>query len=244
MVSESKLSKFGESLRTARIRNGLGLKEISKTTKISLAILEDLENGNESGLPGGVFARSFVRAYAREVGLDPESTVTAFLKVCRAARKSDPVGGGEEAARSAARNELVTAAIPLALMSIPVVAVLIFFGMRAGPENESAGGGQVASEDVSAVSQDPAAGVLIIEVYPSGPCWVSLVADGQQVLAGVVTSNQRLLYEAREGFVLSVGNAGLFNFSINQQLGRRLGVDGETVTFEINRENYRELVAR
>jgi cytoskeletal protein RodZ len=57
-----------------------GSREGSRcTTKISIVALEALERGDLSRLPGGIFSRAFVRAYALEVGLDPEATVTEFL---------------------------------------------------------------------------------------------------------------------------------------------------------------------
>ena len=98
-------------------------------------------------------------------------------------------------------------------------------------------------DGVAAVTQDgPEGSLLTIDVHPSGPCWVSLVADGQEVFAGVVSGSQRRVYEAREGFVISVGDAGLFDFSINQEPGRPLGSSGETVTVEITQENYLDFV--
>src|SRR4029079_4411552 len=38
-----------------------------------------LERGDYARLPGGIFSRAFVRAYALQVGLDPEQTVNDFL---------------------------------------------------------------------------------------------------------------------------------------------------------------------
>ena len=62
--------------RTAR---GVSLHDIAGATKISIGALESLERGDLTRLPGGIFSRAFVRAYALEVGLDPETTVTEFL---------------------------------------------------------------------------------------------------------------------------------------------------------------------
>lgn len=41
--------------------------------------LEALERNDISRLPGGIFSRAFVRAYATEIGLDPEQTVAEFM---------------------------------------------------------------------------------------------------------------------------------------------------------------------
>src|SRR3989442_7217811 len=71
---------FGKKLREARERRGITLREIADTTKISVSALEALERNDFSRLPGGIFSRAFVRAYALEVGLDPEQTVETFLQ--------------------------------------------------------------------------------------------------------------------------------------------------------------------
>ncbi len=64
--------EFGARLRRAREARGLSVKEIATATKISVLVLEALERSDVSRLPGGLFSRAFVRAYAREVGLYPE----------------------------------------------------------------------------------------------------------------------------------------------------------------------------
>jgi cytoskeletal protein RodZ len=73
------MSDFSDRLKQARIARGLSLHDVAGTTKISIVALEALERGDLSRLPGGIFSRAFVRAYAAEVGLDPEEAVTEFL---------------------------------------------------------------------------------------------------------------------------------------------------------------------
>ena len=70
---------FGGKLRQAREGRGLSLRQIAVTTKISVSALEALERNDVSKLPGGIFSRSFVRSYATEIGLDPDTTVQEFL---------------------------------------------------------------------------------------------------------------------------------------------------------------------
>jgi cytoskeleton protein RodZ len=69
---------FGAALRQAREARGITLRQIAATTKISVHALEAIERNDVSKLPGGIFTRAFVRAYAREVGLDPDKTLRAF----------------------------------------------------------------------------------------------------------------------------------------------------------------------
>ena len=79
MASERHAGDFGARLREARERRGLTLRVMADTTKISVRALEALEKNDISRLPGGIFSRAFVRAYANEIGLDPEQTVAEFI---------------------------------------------------------------------------------------------------------------------------------------------------------------------
>jgi len=71
---------FGARLRDAREARGLSLRQIAAATKISVMALEALERNDRTRLPGGLFSRAFVRAYAGEVGLDPDQAVREFLE--------------------------------------------------------------------------------------------------------------------------------------------------------------------
>jgi cytoskeletal protein RodZ len=75
---------FGEKLRKQREQRGIELDAISNTTKISTRMLRALEDERFDQLPGGVFNKGFVRAYARQVGLDEEEAVADYLAALNA----------------------------------------------------------------------------------------------------------------------------------------------------------------
>lgn len=72
------MGSFGENLQREREMRGVTLQEISAATKISVRFLEALEKEQFGKLPGGIFNRSFVRAYAKYLGLDEEHVVAEF----------------------------------------------------------------------------------------------------------------------------------------------------------------------
>src|ERR1700685_1497391 len=80
---EPKVGVFGEKLRKQREQRGLELDAISNTTKISTRMLRALEDEHFDQLPGGVFNKGFVRAYARQVGLDEDEAVADYLAALR-----------------------------------------------------------------------------------------------------------------------------------------------------------------
>lgn len=66
------MTGFGEYLRREREMRGVSLEEISAATRINICFLQAIENEELSKLPGGIFTRSFVRTYARYLGLDED----------------------------------------------------------------------------------------------------------------------------------------------------------------------------
>jgi cytoskeleton protein RodZ len=66
------MNSIGETLRRERLRRNLDLDQISRELKISSRFLEAIEDERFDKLPAGVFARSFVRQYARLLELDEE----------------------------------------------------------------------------------------------------------------------------------------------------------------------------
>jgi cytoskeleton protein RodZ len=79
-LAERRTADFGSKLREARERKGVSLRDIANMTKISVRALEALERNDISHLPGGIFSRSFVRAYASAAGLNPDETVDDFVR--------------------------------------------------------------------------------------------------------------------------------------------------------------------
>src|SRR5688572_18447736 len=72
---------FGARLRQQRERQQIALASIADQTKISLSLLEGLERDNVSNWPAGIFRRSFIRAYAQMIRVEPDALVREFLEI-------------------------------------------------------------------------------------------------------------------------------------------------------------------
>ncbi len=70
---------FGDELRREREIRGISLREIAEATKVSRRFLEAIERDDHKHLPAPVFARGFVREYARYLGLDSEEMVNRYI---------------------------------------------------------------------------------------------------------------------------------------------------------------------
>ena len=67
-------------LREAREHKALTLDALASITKITPKYLRALEAGAIDQLPPTFFTRGFVKAYAKEVGLDPDQTAKRYLQ--------------------------------------------------------------------------------------------------------------------------------------------------------------------
>jgi cytoskeletal protein RodZ len=251
--------KFGARLRDARERSGLTLREISARTRISLAYLEALERGEISRLPGGIFARAFVRAYAEQVGLDPERAVEDFLETFSedglAAGRAHVAIEDNQAIESDRRA--AETVVKLLLVSVPLAIAVVYFS--AGAERQSSSPAPAVSEThqvasvapislpvepaVDSVAQPDAVDVhlqpLVVALRCTRDCWVSASSDGEPVLTRVVSSGEAPVLRAQEELLLTVGDAGAATLVINGELSGPLGRDAQVVTMRVTPDNYR-----
>jgi cytoskeleton protein RodZ len=76
----TKAGLFGERLRREREMRGVSLDDIAAATKIGTRLLRALEDEQFELLPGGIFNKGFVRAYAKYLGLNEDEAVADYLQ--------------------------------------------------------------------------------------------------------------------------------------------------------------------
>jgi cytoskeletal protein RodZ len=74
------MESVGEFFRQVRETKGLTVEEVASKTRIRSDFVKALEDGNFAKLPDQVFARGFVRSYARSLGLDEEDAISRFTE--------------------------------------------------------------------------------------------------------------------------------------------------------------------
>ena len=255
------MTDFGGRLREAREQRGISLRQIAANTKISVAALQALERNDVSKLPGGIFSRSFVRSYASEVGLDPDQTVTEFLERFQGEQAAAPAARVVTEAENFQFSERRAAG--MAVQAIVILAVLGgVFAMFAFRGKEQTPAGSIAADSSApraevATSPPPstaqaavpavddvlrATGPMKLELHPTGPCWVKVSADGQDLFAKLMQAGQRETFTVRKAAVLSIGDAGAFAFSVDGHPGRSLGTSGQVTTARITRDTLADFL--
>ena len=103
------MGDFGAKFRKARESKELSLDDISNVTKISARMLQAIEEEDFDQLPGGVFNKGFIRAYAKHLGLNSDDAVNEYLACLRQAQIDSHAGWD-----SGVRPDPRTAKVPLA----------------------------------------------------------------------------------------------------------------------------------
>jgi len=251
---------IGSRIRQARERRGLTLRDIARTTKISTAALNAIEHNEFARLPGGVFSRAYLRAFAIEVGLDADELTREYRS-----RFEIETPAGPLPPRKADWSDRIRALdrLPAVLVTVGILIGGLVILKRAqipheSPHEQSTLGAvrphrpediaptddPDATEEIAlenAAVNETGAPSLRLEIRLHGPCWVAVVADGERVVYRLMQPGDRALVEARRLITLRVGDAGAVAYSINGTPGRPLGKTGEVVTVGITNENLGSL---
>ena len=138
-------------MRLAREARGIALRDISEQTRISMRYLEAIESDDYRRLPGGIFNRSFIRAYAKFIGYDEDQAVDEYARTLR--ERGEPEGeSSTKPYKSMVYTEnnrspvmtLVLALVILTVLSLCVWAGLHFYQRRVAQKTRSGTGQRFA----------------------------------------------------------------------------------------------------
>jgi cytoskeletal protein RodZ len=247
--SEDAKESFGSWLRRQRELREITLREIADTSKISLRYLQALEEDRFDLLPAPVFAKGFLRQYARYVGIDPEETVNFFL-TARGQEEEEVTGVAQRPPQTVATWSYVVVAIVVVVVLMAVVWGLLWLNRQRSEEAEEAPAGTAAltaipssgippsgaataagGEAEEAAAPEPPvmepsvpapSAPLLVTLDFSGNCWVRAAVDGERQEDRVYTQGESLQLEAQEFVELELGNVREVNAEVN---GHRLPFD-------------------
>jgi len=253
---------LAEDLRTARQHGQLTLQQVADLTLVNVKFLEAIDRGDYSFLPQA-YVRAFLREYAQVVGIDPQEAMDRYERETAAAQEAPPAP--PEAARLASPPPqpqetapvptpggfsprpawLVTAAIALFTL------VVIILALQERPSDEAVQ--EIPFHDMVRQNEQRAAASmperpepLPEEILPADSLtllavtldsvWVQMVIDNQDPREYIFPPNRRATWKARMRFLVTVGNAGGIQFTLNQTSLGTLGVSGAVVrNVEFNR---------
>lgn len=268
MADRVEPSGVGARLKAAREARRVSLRQIANTTKIAVPAFEAIERNEVRKLPGGIFGRSFVRAYAREVGLDPDETARDFF--AQFPELAEPVDEPPEQTRDfgAIGVLLESGAVRAAAVALPLVALAVWlvFGRGAGSPRDAT---PLSAERIAAVSTEvpaptplrqvsdvvpaggalpagdletPLVGALTLHVTAHRECWVSITADGRERLSRLMGIGEQEAVRAASELRVKIGDASAVSLRLNGEPIRPLGRTGQVVTLRLDAANAAEWI--
>jgi cytoskeleton protein RodZ len=181
--------EIGNSLREARLRQGLDLAEIEQATKIRSRYLRALEEEQFELLPAQTYVKGFLKAYADQLGLDGDLYVEEFNS--RYATEEEPpqqVRGGGAGGSWAGPPRFLSSAVLIALTAIGLATVLVVVAWQVGATDEpdeipglppaaepsTKQATQTAQRQRSAKRASVARRIQLVAVAARGNCWLEI----------------------------------------------------------------------
>ncbi len=243
---------LGEKLRQAREGRGISISEVSEQTRISSQYLECIENDDYKPLPGGIFNKGFVKSYARFIGVDEQEAMSDYARLVASTAAADqeesnyrPEVLTDDQTSGSMVPTIIFAGIILALMTGGILFLVNYLQEQSGQtraDSKAANVNRQAEQPTPAASNlPPEGGPIRLEFKPLGEkISVKSTIDGKVVSEEILPDTVRT-YVANESLKLSYyrGFADRLQLTLNGKpiLGPRPPVRGNSIEFEINREN-------
>jgi cytoskeleton protein RodZ len=246
----------GSWLRSAREGKGCPLEQISRTTKINLLFLQALEEDRFEWLPGGMFPRAMVRAYARALGASEQEAASVYD-----AQFPPPPPAPPEPQRSS-RAPLLAIGVAAMLIAIAAAVSILYWKTGAtalATERVTAGESAVSvSASTPAVEPESEPEALTVEsdavvetpvleetsleglnlqIQVLEECWLTLEADGTVVDRRLLKKGDAFTYHADNNFEALVGNAAALKFVINGEVWGNLGGAAQLKKIRIDKDD-------
>lgn len=240
----------GEYLKREREIRGITLEDISRVTKINLRMLKALEEDDHTVLPAPAFVKGFIRAYCRFVGLDGDDVVLRYEQYLKA-REEEKV-----------KVEALEDTPPLSrFLYVMIISVFLVFILALGTYTIFKGiSSPVGDEGVVLVNSSESVTKPVLKGFNSGsdvpdrpltqkedeplhlditarePTWIQIAIDNGRPFEVILKEGERVTWEAKEGFSLSIGNAGGVEVIFNGRPLGRLGETGQVVRLNLPME--------
>ena len=158
----------GELLRRARERRGLTLPDIAHATKIPLRHLDALERDEFAALPGGLYRRAEVRAYADVVGLDRTVALARLHDTLDEIQPPPPASGQPaQPPSSLARLRARLSAMAGVAMMTGAIALAVWASRPATPELSAVQPANALPDAPDLPAVQPASALSIRAIEPS-----------------------------------------------------------------------------
>ena len=251
---------LGQQLRRAREARGVSLRDISEQTRITMRHLEAIESSDYKHLPGGIFNRSFIKAYAKLIDFPEQRALDLYAREARERGETEEVATSPrrshvytgDVSRSPTMTALLTA-IVLGLLVLIVYAGLHWYRRTGDDVNANAPAANApaaanAPPQSAAQTQQPAAdeaGFKIQLKAKDRGFWLLTRVDEAKDKGRILNLNKPEDFEPQDKLYLRMdkSSAGFLEVTVN---GRPVKTPsegaGNEIEWTITKDNYRQFL--
>jgi hypothetical protein len=238
--------EIGNSLREARLRQGLDFPEIEQRTKIRSKYLRALEEEQFDLLPSQTYVKGFLRSYSEYLGLDGQLYVDEFNSRYVAAEDDVPIrpSRSEALGRRSRRRRAESRGIVLAIAAIVAVTALVIAAWRAAPENQDPSIPNLGTNPNASKQQQPkrkAPRVTLVATAGPGNTWLEIHRGslaGRTIYRGTLEAGQSRTFTGPRLWVYARAPGNL-RVKINGRVRKQLPGRGAPRAFLITPQRFR-----
>ena len=237
--------EIGNSLREARLRQGLDFPEIEQRTKIRSKYLRALEEEQFDLLPGQTYVKGFLRSYSEYLGLDGQLYVDEFNSRYVAGEEEPPIrpSRSEALGRRGRRRRAESRGIVLALAGIAAVTALVIAAWRAAPDDQEPSIPNLGSGTTETKQQPTRKPPRVTLVATAGPgnTWLEIHRGslaGRTIYRGTLEAGQSRTFTGPRLWVYARAPGNL-RVKINGRVRKQLPGRGAPRAFLITPQRFR-----
>ncbi|NIQ01448.1 MAG: hypothetical protein GWM98_14570, partial [Nitrospinaceae bacterium] len=146
---------FGAYLKHERELRGVPLEEIASVTKIHIRFLRALEENDFDALPGEVFVKGFIRAYAKAIGSNEEDLVNAYDQALGESRAEEAPESQVEKERRRDQRKAKLGYLLIGLFLAALIGLGAFLFQMFAEKKQAARGGASAPAEILKPEEAP-----------------------------------------------------------------------------------------
>lgn len=206
-----------ENLKKRREELGQSLEEIVEILKIRYEYLKAIEDGEFEKLPPEVYAKGYIRQYAKLLNVDPEIIIKAYIeKISPPVKEKSPSVSFSDRKKIGIKHLSV-----LLILLLAIVAYAVFL-----PTSKN--------QEIPLLKETPPAiqSFHVLEIFATEPTWLLIHIDNTESKEVLLKPGDSLKLSAKSNFSLKIGNAAGVRLVFDGKDLGTLGKHGQVI--EVN----------
>jgi cytoskeletal protein RodZ len=218
--------EIGNSLREARLRQGLDFPEIEQATKVRPKYLRALEDEQFDILPGQTYVKGFLRTYAEYLGLDGQLYVDEYNSRYVHADEETPLRTRSAPSLGRGGPQFESSVVLVAIAAIGILTLLVFAAWRFGSDTPKTGIPDFSTRPPASKPKPPppprrtapakrakltisaVSGNSVVEVYGGS-------LAGKQLFKGTVEDGHSIRFTKNRRYILRMGTPDNLEVVVN-----------------------------